>query len=57
MASYLKRFHNYQAPNPELKKRMMMHWVDEEAQGYDGPLPASFTNELGAFVSKLLSFS
>ncbi|KAJ0114295.1 ryl-alcohol dehydrogenase protein [Diaporthe amygdali] len=49
MASYLKRFHNYQAPNPELKKRMMMHWVDEEAQGYDGPLPASFTNELGAF--------
>lgn len=52
MAPYLKKFHNYQGPSPELKKRMMMDWVDEEAQGYDGPLPASFTDELGPFVSE-----
>lgn len=51
MAPYLKKFHNYQGPSPELKKRMMMDWVDEKAQGYDGPLPASFTDELGPFVS------
>lgn len=51
MAPYFKKFHNYQGPSPELKKRMMMDWVDEKAQGYDGPLPASFTDELGPFVS------
>lgn len=51
MAPYLKKCHNYQGPSPELKKRMMMDWVDEKAQGYDGPLPASFTDELGPFVS------
>lgn len=51
MAPYLKKFHKYQAPSPELKRRMMMDWVDEKAQGYDGPLPASFTDELGPFVS------
>lgn len=36
---------------------MMMDWVDEKAQGYDGPLPASFTDELGPFVSGHLSLS
>ncbi|KAG8162847.1 hypothetical protein KVR01_007325 [Diaporthe batatas] len=46
---YLKKFHAYQKPSPELKKRMMMDWVDEEAQGYEGPLSASFTDELGPF--------
>lgn len=52
MAPYLKKFHRYQAADPELAKRMMMDdWVDEKAQGYDGPLPAAFTNELGPFVS------
>lgn len=51
MAPYLKKFHNYQGPSPELKKRMMMDWVAEKAQGYNGPLPASFTEELGPFVS------
>lgn len=52
VAPYLRKFHNYQVPSPELKKRMMMDWVDEKAQGYDGPLPASFTDELGPFVSR-----
>lgn len=51
MASYLKKFHKYEKPHAEFKKRMMMDWVDEEAQGYDGPVAASFTDELGPFVS------
>lgn len=51
MAPYLRKFHKYEKPHPELKKRMMMDWVDEKAQGYDGPLVASFTDELGPFVS------
>lgn len=51
MAPYLRKFHRYEKPHAELKKRMMMSWVDEEAQGYDGPLAASFTEELGPFVS------
>lgn len=50
MAPYLRRFHKYQTPAPELAKRMMMDWVDADAQGYDGPVPASFTPELGPFV-------
>lgn len=50
MAPYLRRFHKYQAADPELAKRMMMDWVDEEAQGFDGPVPASFMEELGPFV-------
>lgn len=56
MMPYLKKFHNYQGPSPELKKRMMMDWVDEKAQGYDGPLPASFTDELGPFASGPIFF-
>lgn len=51
MAPYLRKFHRYEKPHAELKKRMMMDWVDEEAQGYHGPLAASFTDELGPFVS------
>lgn len=51
MAPYLRKFHKYEKPHPELKKRMRMDWVDEKAQGYDGPLVASFTDELGPFVS------
>lgn len=51
MAPYLQKFHRYQKPHAELKKRMMMSWVDEEAQGYEGPLAASFTDGLGPFVS------
>lgn len=51
MAPYLRKFHKYEKPHTELKKRMMMDWVDEKAQGYDGPLAASFTDELGPFVS------
>lgn len=51
MARYIQKPHKYEKPHAELKKRMMMGWVDEEAQGYDGPLAASFTNELGPFVS------
>ncbi|CAN8100132.1 unnamed protein product [Discula destructiva] len=49
MAPCLKRVHRYEKPEPELKKRMMMDWVDEEAQGYDGPVAASFTDQLGPF--------
>lgn len=52
MAPYMKKFHKYQAPEPELAKRMMMDWVDADAQGYDGPVPAAFTPELGPFVRR-----
>lgn len=51
MAPYMKKFHNYQTPTPELAKRMMMDWVDAGAQGYNGPLSTAFTQELGPFVS------
>ncbi|KAJ4386222.1 hypothetical protein N0V93_009115 [Gnomoniopsis smithogilvyi] len=49
MAFYLRKFHKYEKPHVDLQKRMMMDWVDEKAQGYDGPLAASFTDELGPF--------
>lgn len=54
MTPYLKKFHNYQKPDAELRKRMAMDWVDEDAQGYTGPVPTSFTEELGPFVSMRL---
>lgn len=50
MAPFMKKYHRYQTPEPELAKRMMMDWVDADAQGYDGPVPAAFTPELGPFV-------
>lgn len=54
MAPYLRKVHSYAKAPAELKSRMGMNsWVDEEAQGYDGPVAASFTDELGPFVSLL----